>query len=112
MRSILFKRGLLMPRSWTCIFKSNVAGREVDCQIYSEGGYRVLTTQADDTPGSLQHDDDESTRLHAHTLIIPPTAKGTPIEIEGAVLTELRQELIENGFSDDEAGEVLAKYSA
>jgi hypothetical protein len=101
-----------MPDTWTTIFNSSIAGRAVKCQVYGEGGYRVLTTQAEDTPGSLQHDNDESTRLHAQTLIIPPTAAGAPITLEGDTLPELHRVLIDNGFSNAAADELIAKYGA
>lgn len=101
-----------MANAWKTVFKGFIAGREVDCQIYSEGGYKVVTTQTDDDPGSLQHDDDQSTRVHSQTMINSPTAAGTVIAPEGETLEELRKDLVANGFSETAADEIVAKYKA
>jgi hypothetical protein len=100
----------MMPDTWTTVFESSIAGRSVKGEVYSEGGFRVLTTQVEDEPGSLQHDNDESTRLHAQTLIISPTPAGAMIVLEGDTFADLRQQLIDNGFSDAAADEIIAKY--
>jgi len=100
-----------MSDAWRTVFNGIVSSREVTCQIYSEGGYRVLTTQAEDDPGSIQYDDDQSTRVHRQTMIVPPTAAGSAIAPEGETLEELRKDLIANGFSDAAAEEIVKKYN-
>ena len=94
-----------MADTWKSIFKGTIEGRPVEIEIYSEGGYRVHTTQGADDPGTIQSDGSSH-------LIMPPTEKGRKITIDDESPDEIRSALISEGFSEKAASEIVGKLSA
>ena len=92
-----------MADCWNHVFEDTVGDRPVKGEIYDEGGYKITTTQQKDFPGSVSNDE-------ANTIIIPPTAAGTPIEIEAETLEDLEKDLVTEGFSKDEAKAIVDKF--
>jgi hypothetical protein len=97
--------GANMTDTWKSIFKGTVENRPVEIEIYDEGGYRVHTTQGADDPGNVESDG-------SSTLIIPPTAQGRKISIEGETLEEIREGLRSEGFSESAANEIVGNFPA
>ncbi|MBI5919979.1 MAG: hypothetical protein HY849_11500 [Nitrosomonadales bacterium] len=93
-----------MADTWKSIFKGIIENRPVEIEIYDEGGYRVNTTQGADDPGTVQSDG-------SSTIIIPPTAKGRQIAIEGETTDEIRKDLLAEGFSEAAADKIVGKLS-
>ncbi len=89
---------------WSKVFDASIGGRSVTGETYNEGGYKVRTTQKSDYEGSVSGDS-------SSTLIMPPTAAGTSMEIEAESLEELESELISDGeFTQNEANEIVDKF--
>jgi hypothetical protein len=106
---VRFERSLafpLMPSHWTTVYEGSFGGRDCKVQSYSEGGFRVITTQLCDEPGIFE----------AHgssTLIIPPTTAGSEIHIEGETIDDLESNLLQDGgFSDDEAKLIISQLNS
>ena len=94
-----------MASSWKQVFEVEVDGRPVKGEVYIEGGYRIKTTQKSDYDG--EGFGDESSKV-----FMPPSAAGTPIEIEAETPEELKNDLISDGeFSNDDAEAIVAKFS-
>lgn len=94
-----------MVSSWTQVFDIEVDGRPVKGEVYIEGDYKISTTQKNDYGGAVFGD--ESSKG-----FMPPSAAGTPIEIEAETLEELKENLITDGeFSDVDAEMIVAKFS-
>lgn len=91
-----------MADRWTRVFEGTAEGRPIEIEVYDEGGYRVQTTQGDDHPGSVQVD-------QSSTAIITPTEEGREITIYGETVEALRKELINEGFSENAANEIVGK---
>lgn len=92
-----------MTDSWTTHYKGTVGGRDVEVKTSSEGVYRVSTTQAEDYPGSVSTDE-------TSTIIIPPSAKGTPVNINGETLDAIRSDLAVEGFNSQQIDEIVAHF--
>ena len=92
-----------MADTWTTHHKGTVGGRTVEVKTYSDGGYRVSTTQGEDYPGSVSGDD-------SSTVIIPPSAKGTPIDIDGETVDEVRNDLAAEGFTAEQIDEIVGHF--
>lgn len=90
---------------WTTHFDGIVEGRTVTVQTYSDGGYRVKTTQDTDCDGTVFGDD-------SSTAIIPPIPKGTSIEIDEETIDEVRKQLAQEGFSDSAIIEIVGHFPA
>lgn len=69
----------------------------------SEGDYRVSTTQGEDYPGSVSGDE-------SSTIIIPPSRKGTPIDIDGETLGEISIGLAGEGFNNKQIEEIVSHF--
>ncbi|MCK2149441.1 hypothetical protein MYE70_10220 [Marinobacter alexandrii] len=94
-----------MSDTWETVFEAEIDGRNVKGEVYSKGGYKVSTTQKSDYEGHISSDD-------GSTIIIPPSAAGEPIEIDGESLDELERELVEDGeFSSSEAKKIVGKFN-
>ena len=93
-----------MTELWEEKFQTEVAGRSVKGEVYDEGGYKVTTTQKSDHEGKVSGD-------KSGTVIVPPSASGTSIEIDGETLEELENELVENGeFTREEAKKITSMF--
>lgn len=90
---------------WATHFDGTVEGRTVTVQTHSDGGYRVKTTQDTDCNGTVFGDE-------SSMAIIPPTPKGTPIEIEEETIDEVRKQLAQEGFSDSAIIEIVGHFPA
>lgn len=96
----------VMNDTWDTVFEDKVDGRDVRGEVYSEGGYKVSTTQKSDYDGKLSSDEGSLT-------IIPPSGAGTAIEIHADTLEELERDLVDDGeFSSDETREITKKFNA
>lgn len=89
-----------MNQDWKRTFTGSIGGRPVETEVYVDGGYRVRTTQGADSPGTVDGEPGSLT-------VIPPTEKGTTVEIDGDTLDEVRDQLIEEGFTEAEAIEIV-----
>jgi hypothetical protein len=90
---------------WTTVFDGSFGGRVCILQSYSEGGFKVITTQPCDEPGVFEADG-------SSTLIIPPTPKGTEIHIEGETIEDLESNLVQDGgFSNDDAESIASQFN-
>ena len=94
-----------MSDTWTTHGTANVGGRLVEALTYSEGGFRVITTQKGDVVSEGYRDGDA-------VLIPTPIPDGTRLRLDGESLDELRGQVLENGFSLDEAGEITSMFPA
>ena len=95
-----------MSDNWKTVFEKEVDGRSVKGTIYSEGGYKVRSTQKDDYPGNYSRDG------NSH-IFSNPSAAGTPFEVDAETLDELEKELIDCGeFTPDQAKEIVASFDA
>ncbi|WP_180875066.1 hypothetical protein [Stenotrophomonas maltophilia] len=94
---------LLMSGTWITHHDGFVEERRVIVQTYSDGGYRVKTTQGEDDAGDVFGDD-------SSTLIIPPSSKGSPIDIDGETIDEVREQLTEEGFSEEAITEIVGYF--
>ena len=93
-----------MSDTWKTVFEAEIDGRNVKGEVFSEGGYKVSTTQKSDFEGQVSNDD-------AGTTIISPSAAGEPIEIDCETLDELAEDLVEHGeFSSEEAKDIIEKF--
>ncbi len=93
-----------MADSWTRVFHDTIGGRSVTGEIYDDGGYKVTTTQKSDHDGGVSGD-------KSSTIIISPSAAGTPIEIDADTLKELESKLVTDGdFSKEEAEKIVGKF--
>ncbi len=91
-----------MDGTWTTHFDGTIEQRPVVIQTYSEGGYLVKTTQGEDYDGEVFGDE-------SNTVIVPPSPKGTPIDIDEETVDMVRHQLAVEGFSD-EAIALIASY--
>ena len=94
-----------MADTWKSIFKGTIENRPVEIEIHDEGGYRVHTNQGADDPGTVQS-------YGSSTIIIPPTEQGRSIAIEGEITDEIHKSLLNEGFSDAAATEIVGKLPA
>lgn len=92
-----------MSDTWITHHDGLVEGRGVVVQTYSAGGYRVKTTQGEDYAGDAFGDD-------SSTVIISPTPKGTSIYIDEETIDEVREQLIQEGFSEVAAIEIIGHF--
>lgn len=92
-----------MFETWITHHDGLIEGRSVTVQTYSEGGYRVKTVQSVDYAGKVFGDDSSKT-------IISPTPKGTPIDIDGETIDEVREQLTQEGFSERAAIEIVGHF--
>ncbi len=90
---------------WTTHHEGEVEGRPVIVQTHSEGGYRVKTDQGADDEGTVFGDD-------STTVIIPPTAAGRPIDIDGETIDEVRDQLKQEGFGEEAIAEIVGHFPA
>lgn len=98
-----FERLANMSGNWTTHYKGTYEGREVEVKTYSEGGYRVSTTPAEDgegefsvQPGSISH--------------VPPAVKGDPLDIDGDTIAEVRRGLVADAGFSEEASALVAEH--
>lgn len=91
--------------SWTTHHSGTVGGRPIVVQTHDEGGFRVRTDQGEDFPGNVTVDG-------SSTIIMSPTAQGTPVDIEGETLDEVRQGLAAEGFDAQQIGEIVGHFPA
>jgi hypothetical protein len=91
--------------TWTTHHSGTVEDRDVTIQTHSDGGYRVKTTQGEDYDGDVSGDE-------SSTVIIPPSPKGTPLDIDGKTLDEVRKQLSQEGFSDGAISEISGHFPA
>lgn len=82
-----------MADTWSNIYKGELEGREIEIDIYDEGGYRVKTTQKENDPGDVVVDEESTT-------IMPPTESGIEIHIEGESKEDLIKEMTNAGFTE------------
>ena len=82
-----------MADLWKTIYKGELEGRSIEVEEYDDGGYRVITTQKEDNPGSVSSEE-------TSVIIIPPTEAGREIHIEGETKKELIKEMMNEGFSE------------
>jgi len=93
-----------MADSWSKIFEVTIGDRAVSGEIYDDDGYKVTTTQKSDDPGSVSGD-------QSNTVVFPPSAAGTKIEIEAKTLPQLEADLVSDGeFTAEEAKEITGKF--
>ena len=96
----------LMTSHWTTVYEGDFEGRACIVQSYSEGGFKVITTQLCDEPGVFEADG-------SSTMIIPPTPAGTEIHIEGDSIEELESNLVHDGcFSSAEAKSITSHFNS
>jgi hypothetical protein len=94
-----------MSSQWTTVFDGSFGGRDCKLQSYSEGGFKVITTQLCDEPGVFEADG-------SSTLIISPTPEGTEIHIEGETIEDLESNLVQDGgFSNDDAKSITSQFN-
>lgn len=93
----------MMSDTWTTHHSGTVGGRPYEAKTYSEGGYRVSTTTATDYEGHVEQDDSQ-------TLIIPPVAAGSPVDIDGETIEDVEQGLKDEGFASDEIKEIVGHF--
>ena len=95
----------LMSSHWTTVCEGSFGGRVCQVQSYSEGGFKVITTQLCDEPGVFEADG-------SSTLIIPPTPAGREIHIEGETIEDLESNLVQDGgFSNVEAKSIISQFT-
>ncbi|WP_376695905.1 hypothetical protein [Wenzhouxiangella sp. EGI_FJ10305] len=95
-----------MTENWETVFEIQVDGRDVKGERLSEGGYKVSSTQKDDYPGNV------SSEPGSHT-IIPPSAAGTPFELDAENLAELEKQLVESKeFSPEQAKQIVETFDS
>jgi hypothetical protein len=92
-----------MADKWTTHHSGTVAGRPVEVETYSEGGYRVRTDQGADDPGY-------SSRDESGGVIMPPSSKGDPIDIDGTTVDEVRDQLADEGFTAEQIEEIVRHF--
>lgn len=93
-----------MADSWTTIFDETYSSRSVTGEIYSDGCYKITTTQKTDLDGTVSGD-------RSSTVIVPPTAAGSAMEITADTLDELKAELVSYGeFSIEEANNIVERF--
>jgi hypothetical protein len=92
-----------MADAWTTHHTGTVGGRPVKVQTHSEGGYRVCTDQGADDDGLVSRDE-------AGTIIMPPTSKGRPIDIDGETLDEVREQLAIERFDAEQIEEIVGHF--
>lgn len=93
-----------MADKWTTHHKGTVGGRPVEVKTYSEGGYRVCTDQGADDDGSVVSTDTD-------VAIMPPTLKGRPIVIDGETADEVREQVANEGFDEEQIDEIVGHFS-
>jgi hypothetical protein len=92
-----------VTETWTIHYKGTVGGRPIEVRTYSEGGYQVCTTQgADDNGGVISNE--------PSPVIMPFTAKGRPIKIDGGTVDEIREQLAAEGFDEQEIEEIVSHF--
>ena len=100
--------------STTVFTKHQVEGRDVTGKISYDGEdyhFYVETTQLDDYAGRPEHGGDETTNNRATTAIPLVVQAGFPIEVDGATLLELHENLIsEASFSAAGAATIVSKF--
>jgi hypothetical protein len=89
-----------MNSPWKRTYKGEIGGRPVEVECHDEGGCRVRTTQGEDSAGDVSADSGSIT-------VIPPFEKGRVIEIEAETAGDVRDQLIQEGFSPEEADEIV-----
>ena len=92
-----------MCGSWTTHYKGQVEGRPVTVQTNSEGGYRVMTDQGADDEGTVFGDE-------SSTVIISPTAAGSPIDIHEETIDEVRDQLNQEGFGEEAIAKIVGYF--
>lgn len=92
-----------MADEWTTHHKGTVGGRPIEVKTYFEGGYRVCTDQGSDDDGGVVSTD-------AATAIMPPTSKGRPITIDGETSEEIREQLVGEGFDEEQIDEIVGHF--
>ena len=92
-----------MHGSWTTHHSGDIGGRPVEVKTHSGGGYRVSTTTDKDYDGDAYSDE-------AGTVIMPPMAKGTPIDIDSDTIGGLRDELAQEGFDQASIDEIVGHF--
>ena len=96
----------LMSSHWTTVYEGSFGGRDCKVQRYSEGGFRVITTQLCDEPGVIESDGSSA-------LIIPPTPAGREIHIEGETIERLESNLVQDGgFTNVEAKSITSHFDS
>jgi|LakMenEpi03Aug12_release.lakeMendotaPanAssembly.Ray.scaffolds.fasta_scaffold3304243_1 hypothetical protein len=94
-----------MSSQWTTVFEGAFGGRICKLQSYSEGSFKVITTQLCDESEVFEADD-------SSILIIPPTPAGREIHIEGETIEDLESNLIQDGgFSNDDAKSITSRFN-
>jgi hypothetical protein len=94
-------RKKIMSATWKTKFNEELGGREVSGAVFSEGGYRVTSTQREDYPGHFSSAGDSH-------IMLPPSPAGTPFSVEGETLEELQRELDECGeFTIEQAVQIV-----
>jgi len=94
-----------MDVSWTTHHTGSVSGRPVTVQTSSEGLLRVRTSQGSDDEGKVIQDG-------SAIIIIPPTQAGRLIDIEGDSVEEIRDQLVDEGFSNEDINEIVGHFPA
>lgn len=92
-----------MIDTWTTHHKGLIGNRPYEAKTYSEGGYRVTTLTASDFDGGSYSDDSSS-------VIMPPVAAGTKVDIDSETIEELRRELLIGEFDDAAVAEIISHF--
>ena len=92
-----------MAYTWTTHHEGTVNGRTVEVKTYSDGGYRISTTQSKDDLGSVSSDG-------SSTLIMTPTSKGRKIDIDGETVDEVCKQLVDEDFTEEEIKEIIGHF--
>lgn len=90
-----------MSDIWKSIFKGTIEDRPVEIEIYDEGGIRIHTTQGADQPDVFETDG--YTTLH-----MPSTEKGRKITIEGEKASDIKKDLLSEGFSEEASDMIIS----
>lgn len=89
---------------WTTHATGVYEGRKVEVKTYSDGGYRVSTTQSETVLGDAMSD--SSTHVFGVTI-----NEGDRIDIEGESIAEVCAALVEEGgFTEQAANEIVKHF--
>ena len=95
---------------WKIVFDGEVEGRLVTVKVYepevdededAEPAVRVTTTSLADDAGTLEPNED------GQTLLAAPERAGALVTLDPAIFSDLEEELIEVGFSQEAAAHIV-----
>jgi len=87
---------------WEKLFEAVYDGRHIEVELYSEGGYKINTTENEDSVAGFDIDD-MGMAVYAHG------EKGRSITIEGETIAELDAELTQAGFNTESTKAIIDK---